>query len=94
VPPPVIRAADVPWPDLDALEAVPGEAKPFAGAAPAASRFDLRALQARWHPDRFSQKFGARLAAEERDEVLRRVTAVAARINALRDAAGQGGAAE
>jgi len=50
----------------------------------------LQPTQARWHPDRFLQKFGARLAPDERDEVLRRVTAMAARINALRD---QGSAA-
>jgi hypothetical protein len=39
-----------------------------------------RALQ-----DRFAQRFGARLDPAERDDVLRRVTHVAAAINALRD---------
>jgi hypothetical protein len=40
-------------------------------------------LRARWHPDRFMQKFGARLAPAERDGVMLRVTAVASAVNAI-----------
>lgn len=53
-------------------------------AEPLASlcRADLKALRARWHPDRFLNKFGARLAPEERDDIMARVTNVAAKLNA------------
>ena len=51
-------------------------------AAPA----DIKALQARWHPDRFIQKFGARLPeGPARETILRKVTETAAAINVLRD---------
>lgn len=61
------------------------------------SRTDLKALQARWHPDKFLQKFSARLRERDRDAVLLRVTATAAAVNALRHeqetaGAGAGGA--
>ena len=47
-------------------------------------RADWKALATRWHPDRFIQKFGARIAPDERDAVLAKVTEVAAQINVLR----------
>lgn len=78
-PPARIREEHVPWPDADAVREA---ATPTAGAAPAGG-VDVRALRARWHPDRFAQKFGARIAPEERDAVLSRVNDVAARLNAI-----------
>lgn len=78
-PPARIREEHVPWPDADAVREA---AAPTAGGAPGGG-VDVRALRARWHPDRFAQKFGARIAAEERDAVLSRVTDVAARLNAI-----------
>lgn len=51
--------------------------------APAIPVFaEVKALRTRWHPDRFANKFGQRLAPGERDEIMGRVTAVAARLNA------------
>jgi hypothetical protein len=40
-------------------------------------------VRARWHPDRFTQKFGTRLAPDERDAILQRITAVASEINII-----------
>ena len=80
-PPARIRAEHVPWPDTDAVREAAG---PLAGAAPSgAAVVDVRALRARWHPDRFAQKFSTRIAPEERDEVLRRVNDVACALNAI-----------
>jgi hypothetical protein len=47
------------------------------------TRADVKAVRARWHPDRFMQKFGTRLAAGERDAILQRIQEVAARINVI-----------
>jgi hypothetical protein len=44
---------------------------------------DVKAVRARWHPDRFTQKFGSRLAPGERDAIMTRVTEVASAIIAL-----------
>ena len=85
----VIRFADIPWPDVAVLiSALDPESKPMAGPRPPRSVAiaELRSLQARWHPDRFAQRFAARLAPDERDAILARVTEVASRINALRGA--------
>jgi NF-kappa-B inhibitor-like protein 1 len=87
-----VRLQDVPWPDAWLAEAAAlGEDKPFAAqqTGVARSTAELRALQARWHPDRWMGRFGARVRPEEREAVLQRVTAVAARLNALvRDSRG------
>lgn len=74
---------DIPWPDLSTLPTErPGEQKP--GAQPAVS-VDWKAIQTRWHPDRFLQKFGARLDPGEREAIMAKVTAVAAEINSLKE---------
>jgi hypothetical protein len=84
----LIRASDIPWPDVSTLVAtLEADAKPGGLARPRSVTIaELRTLQARWHPDRFAQRFGSRLEPKERDAVLRRVTEVASRINALRGA--------
>ncbi|KAI9555548.1 hypothetical protein GHT06_018063 [Daphnia sinensis] len=43
----------------------------------------LRELQRLWHPDKFSQKFGARLKEEIRESVLRKVTEISQYLNAF-----------
>ena len=68
-----ILAEQVPWPRLAGAEK---------GTQPL-SLSELRTLQTRWHPDRFMQRFGARIPAEERDALLARVTDVAAAVNGL-----------
>ena len=73
-PPSTISQADIPWPDIDVLEQLYmcGDAKAV----------DAKKLRADWHPDKFTQKFGSRLAPEERESILRAVTDLAGRINA------------
>lgn len=74
---------DIPWPDLSTLPTErPGEQKP---GAQAPVSVDWKNLQARWHPDRFLQKFGSRLDPGEREAIMAKVTAVAAEINSLRE---------
>jgi hypothetical protein len=74
-PPSSISQADIPWPDMDVLEQLYmcGDAKAV----------DAKKLRADWHPDKFTQKFGSRLAPEERESILRAVTDLAGRINAM-----------
>jgi len=43
----------------------------------------LRVQRVRWHPDRFAQRCGARLAAAHRDRILRRVKEVSQILNEL-----------
>jgi hypothetical protein len=76
-PPATVRSRDIPWPDTQSL----ADARDDGVELPAS---EMRLLQARWHPDRFTQRMGARLASDERDAVLARVTSVAATVNALR----------
>ena len=76
-----ITAADIPWPAA-------GDADPLPGvlALPLGDRkVRLRLLQRRWHPDKFTQRFGARLGGQggERDAALQRVTAISQAINAV-----------
>jgi len=73
-PPACIAADDIPWPPLDALEEAHRAGQLVV---------DARKLRQAWHPDRFAQRFGARVHPAERDAVMRRVTEAAARLNAL-----------
>ena len=70
-----IRASDVPFLDLKLLQMaesyVPEEV-------------DVKNLQQRWHPDKWLQKYGARLADQDRDDILERVNEIAVAVNALR----------
>jgi hypothetical protein len=77
IPSGLVRAQDVPWPDVGVLN----------NALALGLEVDVRALQTRWHPDRFTQKFGSRLEESERDAILARVTEVAASMNTLRQRA-------
>ena len=76
-----ITAADIPWPAAGDADPLPG-----ALALPLGDRkVRLRLLQRRWHPDKFTQRFGARLGGQggERDAALQRVTAISQAINAV-----------
>ena len=75
----VIKMADVPWPTLDAA------ALGLDGSA-SARKAAFRAASLRWHPDKFLQSFGSRLAADEREAILQRVTEVSQAINSLHQA--------
>ena len=81
-----IRFEDVPWPCAPAGGDVAEEAMML----PAALRNDAEARRRavrealrRWHPDKFGQRFGARLAAVDRDRILERVKAVSQALTAL-----------
>ena len=68
--------SDVPWPDYaepdDLLVhtlTTSQQTEPVAG-----HRGLIRTLALRWHPDKFQQAFGARLAATDKDRIMDRVT--------------------
>ena len=62
-----ISDGDIPWPDVGS------DTRYGLGIhtsmTPAAKRARVRCAQLRWHPDKFMQKFGARLLPTTRDEV-------------------------
>jgi hypothetical protein len=74
-PPESVSLSDVPFLDLKLLDMA---------ASHAPDDVDVKALQARWHPDKFTQKFGARFAAAERESIMERVNEVSAALNALK----------
>ena len=43
----------------------------------------LRLEQMRWHPDKFTGKFGGRLDSKDREKILARVTQTSQLLNAL-----------
>ncbi|XP_053329090.1 NF-kappa-B inhibitor-like protein 1 [Spea bombifrons] len=80
---------DIPWP-------VPGGtaeqmAQALAAGAdssdPEAYKRYLRTQRVTWHPDRFFQRCGARLCLEDRERVLRTVTALSQELNRLAERA-------
>ena len=70
---PSMTMLDIPWPCA-------GDDVPFPGAAllaPGERKVYHRQLQRRWHPDKFAQQFGSSIRVhEEREKILKRVTAV------------------
>jgi hypothetical protein len=74
-PPRTITLADIPLPDIDMLEQLfmSGEQRVV----------DAKRLRSEWHPDKFMQRFGARLDPQQKDDILHAITQVAGRINAL-----------
>jgi hypothetical protein len=82
----VIRFDTVPWP----APAAGGDVAEEAMMLPAALRHDadarrraVREALRRWHPDKFGQRFGGRLAAADRERILERVKAVSQALTAL-----------
>ncbi len=82
----VIRFDSVPWP----APAAGGDVAEEAMMLPDALRNDadarrraVREALRRWHPDKFGQRFGSRLAAADRDRILERVKAVSQALTAL-----------
>jgi hypothetical protein len=73
-PPDSMTVADVPWLDIKLLQMA---------HAHSPETVDIKALQSRWHPDKFTQKFGGRFGPGEREAILARVTDVSAAINEL-----------
>ena len=56
----------------------------FGANAKAESKKAWQRLMMRWHPDKFNQKFGARLHENEKDKILERVKEVSQNVQALR----------
>ena len=77
-----IRESSVPWPQLDARSL--GLDPRF--ASPAAIKVNYHNAVRRWHPDKFVQSFGARLADDEREAILQRVKQVVQRITEIYNA--------
>jgi hypothetical protein len=81
-----IRFDNVPWP----APAAGGDLAEEAMMLPPALRNDadarrraVREALRRWHPDKFGQRFGGRLAPEDRERILERVKAVSQALTAL-----------
>ncbi len=82
----VICFDNVPWP----APAAGGDVAEEAMMLPAALRNNadarrraVREALRRWHPDKFGQRFGGRLAAADRERILERVKAVSQALTAL-----------
>jgi hypothetical protein len=67
----------VPWPPS-------AQAVVCALSAAASRKRAVRLALQRWHPDRWWARFGARVAPEQREAVLRRVTEFSAGLTALK----------
>ena len=70
-----IRTVDVPFLDLKLLQMA---------EAHVPDDVDLKGLQQRWHPDKWMQKFGSRLADSDREAIMERVNEISVAINALK----------
>lgn len=84
----LLRYVDIPWP---CPAGTPEEMAAVAlhGMEPsdkAAYRRFLRRQQALWHPDKFAQRCGARLAEQDRRRILDTVTALSQAFNRLAEA--------
>lgn len=80
---------DIPWPSPQGTVAEMA-AVALLGTDPAdrgAYRRQLRRQQALWHPDKFAQRCGGRLAEPDRDRILATVTALSQELNRLAEAA-------
>ena len=85
---PSMTMLDIPWPCA-------GDDVPFPGAAllaPGERKVYHRQLQRRWHPDKFAQQFGASIRVhDEREKILKRVTAVFQSIHETRTTTARNG---
>lgn len=85
----LLRYADIPWPCLRGT-AEEMAAVALHGTDPSdrtAYRRFLRRQQVLWHPDRFAQRCGPRLAEQDRRRILDMVTALSQAFNRLAEAA-------
>ena len=77
VPPGTLRERDVPWPHPNNLVFLTH------GRSNARKKKVMRAIQ-RWHPDKFTQNFGAAIREAERERIMTRVRGVSASVIELR----------
>ncbi|KAK9805018.1 hypothetical protein WJX73_002321 [Symbiochloris irregularis] len=78
---PQIAMADVPWllQDKDDARAI----VLYGTSSPKEERKTIRTELLRWHPDRFSNKFGSRLLPSDKDAILQRVKHISQMLNSL-----------
>ena len=80
-----LEASVLPWPcniaEINAARVAETVLPPALDGA--ARRKLLQAEQRRWHPDKFTSKWSARLRDEQREEVLARVLCVSQALNQL-----------
>jgi hypothetical protein len=74
-----IAMSDIPWPSAGDQRPLPGGNSLSLGDR----KVMLRLLQRRWHPDKFTQRFGARIEVVEKRSILQRVTEISQEINAV-----------
>jgi|EP01043_Picozoa_sp_COSAG02_P008405 hypothetical protein len=73
-----IGLLDIPFPPKDNVLLLPNRGQDATGAE---KKKAFRAASLRWHPDKFVQKFGARLHDTDRDDILEKVTATFQLVN-------------
>jgi len=80
-----ITKADVPFPDDRELECMTQMATEGAqGDAPPSPSGDFKKLMKRWHPDKFTQKYGKKLDDGEKEDILNQVKEVFQKIQELK----------
>lgn len=79
-----IRYSDIPWLPIESADLL-AEALGLGSATadPAARKKAHRAASMRWHPDRFTQQFGAALLEDDYERVMARVTATSQALNTM-----------
>ena len=73
-----IRIQDIPWPIAGDSTPIPG----FHALSLGDRKVIVRLLQRRWHPDKFTQRFGCRIATQERDAIMARINSISQALNA------------
>lgn len=77
---------DIPWPSTgstsDVVEALFAD---FSSRQSDAYKKYLRDQQKRWHPDKFSQKFGTRISDHDRERILEKVKEISQALNKLNE---------
>ena len=73
-----IRILDIPWPLAGDSTPIPG----FHALSLGDRKVIVRLLQRRWHPDKFTQRFGSRIAKEEQKTVMARINSISQALNA------------
>jgi len=74
--------SDVPWPDAGAT--VPNALLTFALQQAGDVKAELRKLQVRWHPDKWAQRYAARLEETQAGLVLERVKEISQLVNGMK----------
>jgi len=74
--------SDVPWPDAGAI--VPNALVRFAFQQASDVKAELRKLQVRWHPDKWTQRYASRLEDTQASLILERVKEISQIVNEMK----------